>query len=226
MRTRGRMEIEKKDFELAIDKMKEEINTQGINIKEILCKPMNIGPVGERNSLNFVGHYVIEFLFLGEKDNEESIYSCSCHANGMISEYVMDRPGAYPNPKAKLWEGIKYIEIDKVTGPISEIIYGYYGRFIYEYEFIYQPLNNDSEIYYLKMGHRQNAIYPSRSVIEHSKITSLVNQNDYLHVILEDNPAMICIPHTNPLYEEAPNTEDILNKVKNKSMKLNLSIHE
>ena len=224
MNVRGKMKIKAEDFNLAFEKMKEEISKNGIKINKILCNPINNGPCGIRNSLNFVGHYIIEFLFLGEKDNENSIYSCSCHTLGFASEYVMDRPGAYPNPEVGLWEGIENIKIEKETGPISEILYNYYGWLIYEYEFIYQPANNDSDLYYLKLGHDKNTIFPSRSILDHSKITSLSNKGGYLCFTCESNPEMKRISYSKSLYDEAPNTEDILNKINSKQKKLKLNV--
>lgn len=209
---RGNFEIKKEDFNKAVDKMKQEIDKNGISIKKILCEPCNIGPACIRNSIDFTADYIIEFLFLGEKDGTQAIYNCHGYAFGMISEYVMDRPGAYPEPKASLaYGGVENIEIEKVTGPIKEILYNYHGWRLHEYEFIYQPVSKELEFYYLKMGHPEFSCLSSRKILYNFKIDTFINEDDHLYVVKFPTSEPISI--SNSAYSDAPKADDVLNRV-------------
>lgn len=224
MSVRGNFEIEKVDFDQAVEKMKNEVTKNGIIIKQILCEPLNAGPSAIGNSIDFTADYIIEFLFLGEKDGEESIYNCYGYAFGMISEYVMNRPVAYPNPKATLcYGGIKNIEIEKVAGPVKEIVYNFYGWRKYEYEFIYQPVSEKLEFRYLKLAHPEYSVNCSRKIVKNFKIIKFILENDHFDVVKSLNSEPIRI--TNFGVKDAPSSDDIFRKIEdiikenNKSVK-------
>ena len=208
----GSYEIEQEDLNQAYDKMKNEVTKSGIIIKEILCEPLNGGPYAIHNSIDYTASYIIEFLFLGEENGVTSIYNCYGYAFGMISEYVLNCPGAYPDPKASLgYEGVEGIKIEKVVGPIKEILYNCWGWRQYEYEFIYQPVSKELEFHYLKLGHPDYSVGCSREIIKDFKIESFILENKHLKVKKSQDSEPILFSNT--AYLNSPDSEDVFGRI-------------
>ena len=208
----GSYGIKQEDLNQAFDKMKNEITKNGIIIKEILCEPLNCGPYAIRNSIDYTADYIIEFLFLGEENGVTSIYNCYGYASGIISEYVLNRPGAYPDPKASLgYKGVENIKIEKVVGPIKEVIYYFHGWLKYEYEFIYQPVSKELEFHYLKLGHPDYSVGCSREIIKDFKIESFILENKHLKVKKSSNSEPILFSNT--AYLNSPDSEDVFGRI-------------